>query len=198
MSLSMANKSAERVPLPAGAHRGEICAQLPQHPSLRAQRSNPESFRGNSLDCFVARAPRNDGCGKSGAKISHCDLGQRQCLPRLQPSSRLAMMHPESFGAHGNDGSNGGLRCGGAIDDGACGVGECARHGDRVVRLPDLRHGRSPRAQQAVLPELRSRSSARWRRSRPMRSASWRGRSAAPSSGITAIGSDARGCWSRP
>ncbi|NRB85996.1 hypothetical protein C7M62_05230 [Bradyrhizobium sp. WBAH10] len=32
-----------------------------QHiPSLRAQRSNPESFRGTSLDCFVARAPRND------------------------------------------------------------------------------------------------------------------------------------------
>ena len=40
-------------------------------PSLRAQRSNPESFRGGGLDCFVAsaqncfailsRAPRNDG-----------------------------------------------------------------------------------------------------------------------------------------
>ncbi|TYO64079.1 hypothetical protein FXV83_23700 [Bradyrhizobium hipponense] len=30
-------------------------------PSLRAQRSNPESFRGGILDCFVARAPRNDG-----------------------------------------------------------------------------------------------------------------------------------------
>ncbi|TYL88406.1 hypothetical protein FXB40_38785 [Bradyrhizobium rifense] len=28
--------------------------------SLRAQRSNPESFRGGSLDCFAARAPRND------------------------------------------------------------------------------------------------------------------------------------------
>ncbi|MVT50938.1 hypothetical protein GPL17_10590 [Bradyrhizobium yuanmingense] len=28
--------------------------------SLRAQRSNPESLRGSSLDCFVARAPRND------------------------------------------------------------------------------------------------------------------------------------------
>ncbi|RXG93743.1 hypothetical protein EAS61_21185 [Bradyrhizobium zhanjiangense] len=27
---------------------------------MRAQRSNPESFRGGSLDCFVARAPRND------------------------------------------------------------------------------------------------------------------------------------------
>ncbi|RXG84655.1 hypothetical protein EAS61_38410 [Bradyrhizobium zhanjiangense] len=30
---------------------------------MRAQRSNPESFRGGSLDCFVARAPRNDGEG---------------------------------------------------------------------------------------------------------------------------------------
>ncbi|RXG91803.1 hypothetical protein EAS61_24205 [Bradyrhizobium zhanjiangense] len=43
---------------------------------MRAQRSNPESLRGGSLDCFVAsaqncfailsRAPRNDGvCGDS-------------------------------------------------------------------------------------------------------------------------------------
>src|SRR4051795_11521528 len=30
-------------------------------PSLRAERSNPESPRETSLDCFVARAPRNDG-----------------------------------------------------------------------------------------------------------------------------------------
>ncbi|TYO62646.1 hypothetical protein FXV83_31550 [Bradyrhizobium hipponense] len=37
----------------------------PHSPSLRAQRSNPESFRGGSLDCFVARAPRNDG-GEGG------------------------------------------------------------------------------------------------------------------------------------
>nr|AWL92432.1 hypothetical protein CIT37_09625 [Bradyrhizobium ottawaense] len=29
-------------------------------PSLQAQRSNPESLRGEILDCFVARAPRND------------------------------------------------------------------------------------------------------------------------------------------
>ena len=29
--------------------------------SLRAKRSNPESFRGDNLDCFVAYAPRNDG-----------------------------------------------------------------------------------------------------------------------------------------
>ncbi|MGY4326668.1 hypothetical protein ACVWWG_001085 [Bradyrhizobium sp. LB7.2] len=66
------------------------------------------------------------------------------------------MMPPGNFGAHGNDGSNRGLRIGGEIDDGACGVGERARHRDRVVRLPDLRHGRRPRVQQVVLPELRS------------------------------------------
>ncbi|RQH12045.1 hypothetical protein EHH60_17540 [Bradyrhizobium sp. RP6] len=34
--------------------------QILTTPSLRAQRSNPESYRGGSLDCFVARAPRND------------------------------------------------------------------------------------------------------------------------------------------
>ncbi|RXG92448.1 hypothetical protein EAS61_09160 [Bradyrhizobium zhanjiangense] len=34
------------------------------YPSLRAKRSNPEYLRGDSLDCFVARAPRNDGCGR--------------------------------------------------------------------------------------------------------------------------------------
>ena len=33
---------------------------MPIHTSLRAQRSHPESFRGEILDCFVARAPRND------------------------------------------------------------------------------------------------------------------------------------------
>ncbi|TYO68133.1 hypothetical protein FXV83_02450 [Bradyrhizobium hipponense] len=31
------------------------------HSSLRAKRSNPDCFRGGILDCFVARAPRNDG-----------------------------------------------------------------------------------------------------------------------------------------
>src|SRR3954453_19996130 len=36
-------------------------------PSLRAERSNPECPRGTSLDCFVARAPRNDG-GESSAR----------------------------------------------------------------------------------------------------------------------------------
>ena len=29
---------------------------MPLAPSLRAQRSNPESFRGGSLDCFAALA----------------------------------------------------------------------------------------------------------------------------------------------
>ncbi|PSO27416.1 hypothetical protein C7G41_26230 [Bradyrhizobium sp. MOS002] len=30
--------------------------RLPHTPSLRAQRSNPESLRGGSLDCFAALA----------------------------------------------------------------------------------------------------------------------------------------------
>src|SRR5436305_14158923 len=33
---------------------------LPHTPSLRGQRSNPECLPGKTLDCFVARAPRND------------------------------------------------------------------------------------------------------------------------------------------
>jgi len=59
------------------------------------------------------------------------------------------------FGA-GHDGSNGRLRRRGEIGDGACGVGERARHRDRMVRFPDLRHGGRAGAEQAVLPELRS------------------------------------------
>ncbi|RXH05890.1 hypothetical protein EAV90_05060 [Bradyrhizobium vignae] len=31
----------------------------PPPPSLRAQGSNPDCLRGGTLDCFVARAPRN-------------------------------------------------------------------------------------------------------------------------------------------
>ncbi|TFV80467.1 hypothetical protein E4K64_01245 [Bradyrhizobium frederickii] len=54
----------------------------PHPPSLRAQRlvrrslgeggSNPESLRGKILDCFVARAPRNDGeraCAPHSARV---------------------------------------------------------------------------------------------------------------------------------
>ncbi|MET4751551.1 hypothetical protein ABIB08_005916 [Bradyrhizobium sp. RT11b] len=134
----------------------EACAQLPPHPSLRAQRSNPDFLRGGSLDCFVARAPRNDGVREQRrAKISHRNLAQRSHLRRLQPPSRLAMMPSGIFGA-GHDGSNGGLRGRGEIDDGACGVGKRARHRDRVVRFPDLRHGSCAGLQQAVLSELRS------------------------------------------
>src|SRR3954467_1719817 len=38
----------------------EGLAQIASTTSLRAQRSNPGSFRDDSLDCFVASAPRND------------------------------------------------------------------------------------------------------------------------------------------
>ncbi|MDD1518232.1 hypothetical protein DCG74_15900 [Bradyrhizobium sp. WBAH42] len=37
--------------------------------SLRAKRSNPDCLRGKTLDCFVARAPRNDG-GESCAPLT--------------------------------------------------------------------------------------------------------------------------------
>ena len=46
----------------AGTARARLCQRhLPQQASsLRAQRSDPESLRGRILDCFVARATRND------------------------------------------------------------------------------------------------------------------------------------------
>ncbi|MVT72178.1 hypothetical protein GPL20_03480 [Bradyrhizobium cajani] len=50
----MANSKQRQVP--PGREGTSVSAS-----SLRAQRSNPVSFRGHSLDCFVARAPRNDG-----------------------------------------------------------------------------------------------------------------------------------------
>ena len=43
---------------PKGDRRG-LAIDSPM-PSLRAKRSNPEFDRGDSLDCFVAFAPRND------------------------------------------------------------------------------------------------------------------------------------------
>ncbi|MGY4344127.1 hypothetical protein ACVWXM_000591 [Bradyrhizobium sp. GM7.3] len=44
---------------PAGGGGTRVRAAVSTRLS-RAKRSNPESFRGGSLDCFVARAPRND------------------------------------------------------------------------------------------------------------------------------------------
>ncbi|QAU37832.1 hypothetical protein XH86_09175 [Bradyrhizobium guangdongense] len=68
---------------------------MSQQPSLRAKRCNPDCFRGDILDCFVARAPGNDGrCERSDGKISHGDLGGMQHSRKLQPLLRLAMMPP--------------------------------------------------------------------------------------------------------
>ncbi|MVT77577.1 hypothetical protein GPL20_31755 [Bradyrhizobium cajani] len=39
-------------------------------PSLRAKRSNPGRLCGEILDCFVARAPRNDVCGESPPHVT--------------------------------------------------------------------------------------------------------------------------------
>nr|QDP21816.1 hypothetical protein FNV92_06400 [Bradyrhizobium cosmicum] len=55
-------------------------------PSLRAQRSNPDCLYRGSLDCFVASAPRNDGCRSGGAPNLVEFSCERQHLHRLQPS----------------------------------------------------------------------------------------------------------------
>ncbi|MVT75708.1 hypothetical protein GPL20_22135 [Bradyrhizobium cajani] len=47
--------------------------------SLRAKRSNPESLRGRTLDCFVACAPRNDG--------ERLDLNPAASRSRRSPSA---------------------------------------------------------------------------------------------------------------
>ncbi|MVT55403.1 hypothetical protein GPL17_33785 [Bradyrhizobium yuanmingense] len=44
-----------------GDRTGGSVARALSPSSLRAQRSNPDFYRGGSLDCFVAKAPRNDG-----------------------------------------------------------------------------------------------------------------------------------------
>ncbi|PSO15271.1 hypothetical protein C7G42_28160 [Bradyrhizobium sp. MOS003] len=51
-------------------------------PSLRAQRSNPDCLRGKTLDCFVARAPRNDGRGR------HFISGIENSAPSLTPDGQ--------------------------------------------------------------------------------------------------------------
>ncbi|MDE5442137.1 hypothetical protein GWG65_11870 [Bradyrhizobium sp. CSA207] len=51
--------------MPVSILRDDVSAS-----SLRAQRSNPESFRGRTLDCFVARAPRNDGVERASLAIT--------------------------------------------------------------------------------------------------------------------------------
>jgi len=60
-------------------------------PSLRAQRSNPESLSGDSLDCFVARAPRNDGrCGWITLR-SFRPTGYTVCATALRDFGALAI-----------------------------------------------------------------------------------------------------------
>ncbi|QOZ08554.1 hypothetical protein XH96_14200 [Bradyrhizobium sp. CCBAU 51765] len=51
---------------------------------MRAQRSKPESLCGGSLDCFVARAPRNDGARvKASFAPSHLHRRHAFAAPRL-------------------------------------------------------------------------------------------------------------------
>src|SRR6266567_2813256 len=60
-------------------------------PSLRAQRSNPESLRCGILDCFVARAPRNDVWREFALAMTLSPLRRRQRLhDLLERGQRLA------------------------------------------------------------------------------------------------------------
>ena len=43
------------------APRGRRVVPLGCHCEARLRRSNPESLRGKILDCYGAKAPRNDG-----------------------------------------------------------------------------------------------------------------------------------------
>jgi len=50
--------------------RGENAMLCSIPSSLRAKRSNPDFHRGESLDCFGAKAPRNDGsCCRPGQAV---------------------------------------------------------------------------------------------------------------------------------
>ncbi|RXH19290.1 hypothetical protein EAS54_06945 [Bradyrhizobium guangzhouense] len=71
-------------------------------PSLRAKRSNPESLHGNSLDCFVARAPRNDGvCGNGVASLACIIFADIPSHPRgsSRPSFASSLHPPMKEGA---------------------------------------------------------------------------------------------------
>ncbi|RZN08466.1 hypothetical protein CWO91_22090, partial [Bradyrhizobium genosp. SA-3] len=59
--------------------------------SLRAQRSNPESLRGKILDCFVARAPRNDGARGNGVVLQSASALQTR-LPVLAAGFARALL----------------------------------------------------------------------------------------------------------
>ena len=64
---------------------------LPHTPSLRAQRSNPESFRGGILDCFVALAMTawsESMCAKLRSRAS--DAAQRPFGGRCRAGAHLA------------------------------------------------------------------------------------------------------------
>jgi hypothetical protein len=55
---------------------------------LRAKRSNPEGNK-QKLDCFVARAPRNDG------EMVRLNKDQKKKGPRERAFERLTVKSPE-------------------------------------------------------------------------------------------------------
>ncbi len=75
--------------------------------SLRAQRSNPESFGGGILDCFVARAPRNDGA-RGNSAVLHAQTNRRHALAfsrRISPELCLVSLPSKSKRAQGRPGA---------------------------------------------------------------------------------------------
>ncbi|TYL88295.1 hypothetical protein FXB40_38195 [Bradyrhizobium rifense] len=67
--------------------------------SLRAKRSNPDCLRGKILDCFVARAPRNDEFGTGTYRPLICRSPDgAQCNPGPSRHRRtfpdFAALHP--------------------------------------------------------------------------------------------------------
>ena len=72
-------------------------------PSLRARRSNSECLCGDSLDCFVARAPRNDDAERESrvnfslvprtqrSSVAHCSASGTQETCREIPLPAAAI-----------------------------------------------------------------------------------------------------------
>src|SRR6202035_3918946 len=62
-------------------------------PSLRAKRSNPESNK-QELDCFVAKAPRNDVARFPPASPRHCE--RSEAIQKATSKDWIASSHPPS------------------------------------------------------------------------------------------------------
>ncbi|MVT49854.1 hypothetical protein GPL17_05055 [Bradyrhizobium yuanmingense] len=66
--------------------------------SLGEGGSNPESLRGGSLDCFVARTPRNDGVNGLLSHHAQAARGERRRPP--SPACHTTPVLPDGANAH--------------------------------------------------------------------------------------------------